>query len=98
MKTLSTLHPNNVTNLSWVLHPLVEKFGPMVAELILQWLLSQKDLKPLASGAAAAPFSTSFLRSTAARLLREHKAEVLAFVNEQLSVSYDAVCDTIEGQ
>lgn len=63
-----------------------EWFAPYVAELILKWLLK----KNLPDGSTAGLLSGTLIRHWLAKILKDNRSEILAFINEQIASAFDA--------
>lgn len=72
---------------SGLVSEVVQRFGPILGEILLKWLLSRQQAGLIPAHALV---DGSTMRSFLASQLRVHRSEILAAINTQTAALFDA--------
>lgn len=83
---MSTLHETARLQLGdGILQDLIKQWGPVMANIILKWLLSKmQSVRPPAGAVHGSPM----LRSFVAKLLIDHEADVKSLIDSEFDVIF----------
>lgn len=78
-----------------VVDELFKRFGPLIAQWVLEWMLKHAQAS-FRQEAMRESFNVTDALHLAARLMRDHRDEMLRWINEQAGVVFDWTTDALE--